>query len=511
MTEQPPLRRRSSVRARLTLGVGVIAAVFLGTTAWLFGGFAGDQVISSARDDQVVFAETALEAEPFAVALPTASEAAAAFGALEEAGLVGDFYLLLGMSVPTADRSVAVADGTGTQIALQGDPDDPDALVFDSVLVSDAASLLLAGVDPTDLVVIGEVSTATDVPDAASIDVAATGGLATGGLATGEAGGVMEVAIAPFELENVDASIGELSRWLWLAAGGLTILAIAATWLLAGRILRPVELITRRVEAIGAAGSGSGDRVPVPDTRDEIGHLAVTMNGMLERLDHAADTQRRFAADASHELRSPLAVIRTEAEVALAHPDQAEWPTITRNILTETNRLEGLVADLLTLARHDQTGPAARSAPVVDVDEVVMHEIARTRRVPVDASRVLAGRVHAEPADVGRMVRHLLDNAARHAESRVEVSLTTERSGDLDQVVLRVDDDGTGVPVADRHTIFERFARLQDARSRDEGGAGLGLAVVASVVAGVHGTVAVTDAPLGGARFEIRLPTAPDS
>ncbi len=506
MSEHSHLRRLSSVRARLTLGVGVIAALFLGATAWLFGGFAGDQVISSARDDQVVFAETALEAEPFAVALPTASEAAAAFGELEEAGLVGDFYLLLGMSVPTADQSLAVIDGTGTQVALQGDPDAPDALVFDSLLVSDAASLLLAGVDPTDLVVIGEVLSANEFPDGASIDVAATGGLATG-----ETGGVMEVAIAPFELENVDASVGELSRWLWLAAGGLTILAIAATWLLAGRILRPVELITRRVEAIGAAGSGSGDRVPVPDTRDEIGHLAVTMNGMLERLDHAADTQRRFAADASHELRSPLAVIRTEAEVALAHPDQAEWPTITRNILAETNRLEGLVADLLTLARHDQTGPVARPAPVVDVDEVVMHEIARTRRVPVDASRVLAGRVHAEPADVGRMVRHLLDNAARHAESRVEVSLTTERSGDLDEVVLRVDDDGTGVPVADRHTIFERFARLQDSRSRDEGGAGLGLAVVASVVAGLHGTVAVTDAPLGGARFEIRLPTAPDS
>jgi signal transduction histidine kinase len=279
---------------------------------------------------------------------------------------------------------------------------------------------------------------------------------------------------------------------------------MGATWLLTGWALRPVEAITKRVEEINAAGSG--DRVPVPPAHDEIGHLARTVNTMLDRLDGAAVAQRRFVADASHELRSPLAAIRTETEVALARPIDADWTEVGQHVLDETDRLEGLVTDLLVLARRDDGQAVEVVSGTTDVEEVVLAEAARRRRVPIDTARVLAGRVRARPGDVQRIVRHLLDNAARHARSTVWASVT----GDGTDVLLAVDDDGEGVPGAERERIFERFARLDDARSRDHGGAGLGLAVVAALVRDLGGAVVVTDAPGGGARFEVRLPGAGD-
>ena len=144
----------------------------------------------------------------------------------------------------------------------------------------------------------------------------------------------------------------------------------------------------------------------------------------------------------------------------------------------------------------------------VDVDDVVLAEAARRRRVPIDTTAVSAGRVVGTVDAVGRVVAHLLDNAARHADGRVAVGLVT---GD-DVVAFTVDDDGPGVPEAERHRVFERFTRLDDARTRDRGGAGLGLAVVAETVRAMGGTVAVEESPLGGARFVVRWPsrTEPD-
>jgi len=160
---------------------------------------------------------------------------------------------------------------------------------------------------------------------------------------------------------------------------------------------------------------------------------------------------------------------------------------------------------LLVLARGDEaSGPGAVA---VDVDEVVLAEAARRRRLPVDASAVSAGRVWGSAEQIARVVAHLLDNAARHADSRVWVGLRTEEA----EVVLWVDDDGTGIDEADRARVFERFVRLDEARTRDAGGAGIGLAVVAETLQAASGTVEIETAPSGGARFVVRWPLAQET
>jgi signal transduction histidine kinase len=231
------------------------------------------------------------------------------------------------------------------------------------------------------------------------------------------------------------------------------------------------------------------------------------MNEMLDRLELAADRQRQFVSDASHELRSPLTTIRTQIEVADRHPDAAEWESVRGSMLDEVERLDDMVADLLQLARLDETGGGPTPAPAgteVDLDELALHEATRLTSlgVAVDASGVGAVRVTGDGAALSRMVRNLADNAARHAGSRIALAVSLEHG----QAVVRVDDDGAGVPTGDRERVFERFTRLDESRTRGVGGAGLGLALVRSVALAHGGTARVDDSPLGGARFEVALP-----
>ncbi|MFP5488998.1 MAG: sensor histidine kinase, partial [Acidimicrobiia bacterium] len=277
-------------------------------------------------------------------------------------------------------------------------------------------------------------------------------------------------------------------------------------------------LITERTSRIRS--STLHDRVPVPRGHDEVSGLASEMNTMLDRVQREDARRRQFVADASHELRSPIAAIRTQAEAALTAPEHTDTAELATGVLVEAERMAVLVDDLLSLARHDEA--LAPPGSVVDLDDVVLDEARRPRRVPIDTRKVSAGRVRCRPDELARIVTHLLDNAARHATTTVAVSLTTGGSngtedGDTDDgdvppgdavVTLTVDDDGPGVPVADRERIFERFVRLDDARERDRGGAGLGLAVVATVVRSCGGRVEVTDSELGGARFVLTLPAA---
>ena len=288
-----------------------------------------------------------------------------------------------------------------------------------------------------------------------------------------------------------------------LAAGVPLLLVVvgAAAWWMTGRALAPVDDMRARVEAISA--SALDRRVPAPAGDDEIARLAATMNAMLARLQAAQERQRRLVSDASHELRSPVATIRQHAEVARSHPDRTSVEDLARTVLAEDERLQRLVDDLLLLTRMDE---GARDADEpVDLDDVVFGEAARLRaatRLRVDTRAVSAARVSGHAGRLGRLVRNLADNAARHARSTVAFSL---RDAD-DAVVLAVDDDGDGVPPGERERVFERFVRLDEARGRDAGGSGLGLAIVAEVAAAHGGTVSVVDAPIGGARFEVRLP-----
>ena len=310
------------------------------------------------------------------------------------------------------------------------------------------------------------------------------------------------VAGAP--VDEVQRSLDAVRRSLVLGLPALVAAVAALAWLMVGRALRPVESIRREVEAI--TGSSMHRRVPEPGSDDEIGRLARTMNAMLGRLQGAAIRQRQFVSDASHELRSPVAAIRTDVEVALREGGGADWPAVGRAVLVEEDRLERLLADLLLLAADDEGGRSADGP--VDLGAVATAEAERGRRVPVTVTVDGAPPPVAGSADaLGRAVANLVDNAARHARTEVRVAVRSRDAG----VRLVVDDDGPGIPAADRERVFQRFARLDDGRARDAGGAGLGLAVVRSIVARHGGRVRAEGAPLGGARLVVDLPVGAPS
>jgi len=302
--------------------------------------------------------------------------------------------------------------------------------------------------------------------------------------------------------------VGESTRIVTiLLAVGLPVLLLvvaATTWKVVGRALAPVEAIRGEVDEISAVELHR--RVPDPPGDDEVARLARTMNRMLERLQRAHARQRRLVADASHELRSPVASIRQHAEVALAHPDRTTTAELAATVLAEDLRIQRLMEDLLLLARADEHALPMRRRHV-DLDDLVFDEARRLRDgtdLHVDVGAVSAGRVDGDADGLRRVLRNLGENAARHASSRVGFALA-ERDG---AAVLAVDDDGPGIPEADRERVLERFVRLDDARARDAGGSGLGLAIVAELVAAHGGAVRVVDSPLGGARVEVSLPRA---
>ena len=248
-----------------------------------------------------------------------------------------------------------------------------------------------------------------------------------------------------------------------------------------GRALRPVEAI--RAEVADISGHDLHRRVPEPATEDEVAQLARTMNQMLDRIEASAVSQQRFVADASHELRSPLAALRATLEVAVAHPSASSWPAVAAEALDESRRLQRLVEDLLVLASVDATRQANRRQEV-DLDELVLLDARRRRNeeVVIDLHRLSGGRVWGDPDQLARVVRNLMDNGQRHTARQISVELGTADQ----EVVLAVQDDGPGIPSDERQRLFERFARLDEARSEDEGGTGLGLAIAKEIV-GAHG------------------------
>lgn len=274
------------------------------------------------------------------------------------------------------------------------------------------------------------------------------------------------------------------------------------TWNVVGRALRPVELIRSQVADISDAGLDR--RVPVSAGGDEIAQLARTMNAMLDRLAMAGSKQRAFAADASHELLSPLTSFRTQLEVALAHPTDAASADLATALLEDSALMERLVHDLLFLAREDERPTDDRWTELVDLDDVVLEEAARARvgtTLTIDTSEVSAAPVRGSREQLRRLVRNLLENAVRFAVTRVHVSL----AGSSGSVLLVVRDDGPGIPLGDQDRIFDRFVRLDDARSSNTGGSGLGLAIAAAI-ARRHGGSVRLDGGTTGASFRVTIP-----
>ena len=295
-----------------------------------------------------------------------------------------------------------------------------------------------------------------------------------------------------------------VATWTLTITGlALTTLAGAATWLVVRRALRPVD--SMRAEVADITVSGLDRRVSQPTTDDEIRLLADTMNDMLVRLESGTRAQRDFVSAASHELRTPIAVIRHVLEVAQA-TDAPDWREIADSVLEEDIRMERLVDDLLLIARTDAGVSRSEHWTAVDLDDIVFEEACRVPSlIRIDVTRVSAGQVNGDAEQLRRVVRNLLDNALRHATQAIAVDLDSVDG----RVSVAVDDDGPGVAPEDRTRIFERFVRLDESRTRSDGGFGLGLAIVAELVDSLGGEVRVeTSEHLGGARFVFTLPDA---
>ena len=295
-----------------------------------------------------------------------------------------------------------------------------------------------------------------------------------------------------------------LAAWTPVVVG----VSALATFVLVRRSMRSVDQIRSRVAEI--TFSDLAGRVPVPDGRDEIAALARTMNEMLGRIEAGHAAQQRFVADASHELRNPLATIISTLDVAADHPELLDRELAISTLMPEAHRMRSLVDDLLLLARADEHGlPMGHDD--VDLDDLAATAVDKLRRESSLSVRVdiRPARVTGDSGALTRVLLNIIDNAVRHTVSLIDIAVCTDEA----HAVLRVGDDGPGIPAQHRQRVFDRFVRLDSARSRGGGGSGLGLAIVAEVVAAHGGTVTIGDRPGGGAVVTVQLPrqSSPES
>ncbi|QCD58290.1 sensor histidine kinase [Streptomyces hawaiiensis] len=463
-----------SVRARATLGATLVVAVALVA--------AGAAVLLSLRSNLIGEAGTQAERSARAVA----SELAAGTPYDKLSGLDGD------------DGPVQVLDEHERLVAASEDLERISGT--DSGKVKPQPAATLSGDDDDDSEDAGETLEAGEISGesvfsngSATIDGDAEDyRFAAVEVETHDRGHLTVYAGSPLAAEH-----GAVRTALTVMLIGFPLLlgvVAGVTWLVTRRALRPVEGIRREMAAI-THSEDLARRVPEPDTHDEIARLASTTNETLAALETSVERQRRFVADASHELRSPIASLRTQLEVAAAHPELLDLD----GAVADTVRLQRLAADLLLLARLD-AGERPNDAKI-DLAGLAREEAEGRAGVTVEAEPV---EVAGSRGQLGRVLANLLDNAQRHARSAVTV--TVRREGD--RAVVGVADDGDGVPEDDRERIFERFVRLDAARSRDDGGAGLGLAIARDVAVRHGGTLRAGRGPAGGALFELRLPLA---
>jgi signal transduction histidine kinase len=325
-----------------------------------------------------------------------------------------------------------------------------------------------------------------------------TGNLRVIAVQAGTSSGSRSIIVA-VPVSDIEESQRVLRNTLLVTYPPLVVIMALIAWRVIGWTLQPVE--TLRSGAARISGSDQDERLAVPEAADEIRALALTLNDMLDRLSAARGRQRAFVADAAHELRSPLASMRTQLEVAQRLGDEGE---LAADLLADVTRLSALVEDLLLLARagSDAARPPARES--LDVRALLVATANRYAgaRVPVSVTAGPDVYASAISDELRRVLANLVDNAVRHARSAVVLGVRAEAG----RAVLTVADDGPGIPAGERERVFERFARLDDARDRDAGGTGLGLAIVRELLHRSDGSISLQDNPSGtGLVAEVRL------
>lgn len=444
-----------SIRTRITFTAGVVVAVTLLAASLVTVRIVERDVLAAA--EEAVRSELETQAAEFgegdiATESVTGSDGVS-FGVFRrENQLVFGRVFLDGFPIADVEVNIAARQiNEAFDPASGADLTDPDVLA-----ILNDASLVLFEVDPSD----------------------------AGSFLVGAA-----------SLEEIEGAASAVRRGLLVTVPLVGLVVAALAYWLVGRSLRPVESIVTQVNRISA--DRLDERVPESSADDEVALLSETMNAMLERLESADRSLRQFSADASHELRSPLASIRAAAEVL--HRRSVVGDHLTADIVAEVDRMDALIDNLLALARQDIRVPESHG--VVDMAELATNiATAEHCTISVDGAALVIG----DPESLDRAILNLVTNAARYAAKEVRVTVASRDA----MVELVVDDDGPGIPESKRATVFERFTRLDDARSRDSGGAGIGLALVRSIADQHGGSVEASDSDtLGGARLVLRLPS----
>jgi signal transduction histidine kinase len=304
-------------------------------------------------------------------------------------------------------------------------------------------------------------------------------------------GSPVQVVVA-VPISDVTSTLNALRRVILVVVPIVLLAAAAATWLAVGSALRPVDDLREEADALEGTAGKDPPQLRIPVGADELRRLGLTLNRMLGRLHVAGERQRAFIGDAAHELRSPIAAVQTQLEVALAtSPSSTEWPAIARDVLADVERLSAVAADLLLLARLDASGPEPHGRrDVVDLGKLA----------DADGPSIF---VLGDDVALGRLLENLTSNATRHARSQVDVGVATVDG----QVVVTVDDDGPGISPQDRERAFDRWVRLDEGRGRSDGGSGLGLSIARAIARNHGGDIELETSPLGGLRAVVRIPT----
>ncbi|MGX1914388.1 ATP-binding protein [Streptomyces phaeochromogenes] len=470
-------RRMRSVRARATLAATLVVAIALVA--------AGAAVLLALRASLIGQAD----AEADSVARNAAS-------ALSNGLAYND------LDLPDGDENpVEVLDRKGKAVAFGEDVEGMSVAAkasdrLNSVANDDAGDTDEGLADEEDALEAGDIADETWYGQGTATVEGETADYRFAGVDVVTQGGVPLTVYAGAPLSAEQDAVGTALTAMLIGLPLLLVTVSGVTYVVTRRALRPVEGIRAEMAAITASEDLSR-RVPEPATHDEVARLARTTNETLAALETSVERQRAFVADASHELRSPIASLRTQLEVGAAHPELLD----VDGAVEDTVRLQRLAADLLLLARLD-TGERpsdARLDLAAFVREEAGQRVGDRVEVSVDAESV---EVAGSRGQLARVLGNLLDNAQRH--TRTSVDVTVRRAGEW--AVVGVADDGAGVPAAERERVFERFVRLDEARTRDDGGAGLGLAIARDVAVRHGGSLTVQDAPTGGALFELRLP-----